>query len=394
MVRTLAFLLCMLPCFAWSQTLEVKPGDLTISVTLEEIKATPFQREMLLLTIHGVYKRHITLEKLEQPALAGLNWMQLGQDHWYESTLDGKTVKNMRRRMAIFPDVTGKIEIGAFKHHLNLLDENNAWFEHTIESDPLTFSVAAAPSGTDWWFPVRQLTISDDWSNAPDQLAEGEGVLRIIRIRALGASPDMIPPMPEMKSPSALIFAHPEKRLVDLTPRGPVAIAFWRWTIQPRNGVSAVLEPIEFSYFDTLQRKNVDVSISAQRVAYLEDEPVVAQRASSLNLAQSRPFLLTGVITIAVIVGFAVLLSGRSMSKGPMLDWWERRRLLQQLRKSGRTGDLRRLRMAAYALDMRARANEERAALLAELDAHIYRAQTTSFDPNQYYQRFCRTLTA
>ncbi len=97
---TSCFYLC-LPVAA--QTLEVDPSDLTLTVTVETLAATPFRQEMVLLTIHGIYKRHITLEKLRQPDFSGFNWMQLGQDHWFESMLDGRPVKNMRRRMAIFP---------------------------------------------------------------------------------------------------------------------------------------------------------------------------------------------------------------------------------------------------------------------------------------------------
>ena len=393
MIRLFTIILLLLPSLGLAQTRTVDPDDLTLTITLEETEATPFQREMLLLTIHGVYQRHITLEKLEQPDLAGLNWMQLGQDHWFESKLDGKTVKNMRRRMAIFPDVSGRIEIGAFKHHLTLLDENNAWFEHTIQSDPVTLDVDPAPAVEGWWFPVRDLKISDDWSNAPDQLAEGEGVLRVIRLSALGASPDMIPPMPKLISPSALIFPHPEKRLVDLTPRGPVSIAFWRWTIQPRNGVSAILEPIEFSYFDTVQRQNVNVSISAQRIAYLPGSQALLPINEVPSPTRSRPLLLWGALLLSVLMSFGVLFGpGRAVTVGPVRDWLEKRRMLNMLRDSSRQGDLKRLRRTAHQLDRAGAASADRTELLDQLDHEIYGRSSASFDPSGFYRRFVKSL--
>jgi len=153
-----------------------------------------------------------TREKLIQPALNGFGWMQLGEDYWYDSLENGLKVKNMRRRMAIFPNRAGEIEIGAFKHRLTFLDEDLKWFEHEITSEPIAIDVGAADQTADWWLPVHRLEIDDSWSNPPDQMKAGEGVLRVIRVEAFGASPDMLPPMPEMKSPSAHIFPHPEKQ--------------------------------------------------------------------------------------------------------------------------------------------------------------------------------------
>ncbi len=243
------FLLLVLTSSLAAQTTEVNPADVTLTVSVENPGATPYVQEMVLVTIHGRYRRHLTREKLEQPDLEGFNWMQLGPDQWFDTTERGKKVKNFRRRMALFPDRPGRLTIGAFTQHLTLTDEVNAWFGHDITSKPMTIEVAPAPVSDDWWLPVRQIEVSDNWSNAPDQLLPGEGVLRVIRVEAVGASPDMLPPMPELRSPSAMIFAHPEKRLVELSPEGPVSIAFWRWTIRPGNDTSAIVEPIGFRLF-------------------------------------------------------------------------------------------------------------------------------------------------
>lgn len=393
MIRLVAAVLFLCSGLAVAQTKEVKTGDLTLNVTLEEIDATPYQREMLLLTIHGIYKRHITLEKLLQPDLAGLNWMQLGQDNWFESVLDGKTVKNMRRRVAIFPEASGRIEIAPFTHHLTLLDEQNKWFEHQIQSQPISFEVAPAPDTEGWWFPVRRLQITDEWSNAPDQLASGEGILRVVRISALGASPDMIPPMPKLSSPSAMIFAHPEKRLVDLTPSGPVSIAFWRWTIQPRNGVSAILEPIEFEYFDTTLRKTINVAISAQRIAYLPSETSVAsQEAMPAPVKLRSGVMVTGFLA-ALLISLGLLFGmNRQFSNTRIFLWFERVQLLERLRRSGEHGDLKGLRRWAMRLDKLGHSNKDRLALLARLDRQIYGGLADRFDPKQFYRDFRKTL--
>lgn len=378
-----------------AQTRAVDPVDLTLTVTLETLPETPFRQEMILLTIHGVYKRHITREKLLQPSLEGFNWMQLGEDHWYESMLDGRPVKNMRRRMAIFPDGAGRLRIGRFKHQLTLLDEDNKWFEHMIEAAPIEIDVLPEPGGADWWFPVRGLRVTDNWSNAPDQLVPGAGVLRVVRISALGASPDMIPPMPELKSPSALIFAHPEKRLVDLTSNGPQAIAFWRWTVTPTNGHAAILEPIEFSYFDTVERQTRNVVISAQRVAFGDAiRPPPAADVAPPAQKQMRPALLGAIGFFAFVAGTVLFARGRVLSVVPLMSWARRHYLLWQFSQAARCGDAAGLRRLARALDEHYAPSSERMALLAELDNALFGRAQTAWDMAAFCTRFRRSLSA
>ncbi|WP_299846690.1 hypothetical protein [uncultured Roseovarius sp.] len=373
-MRLLALFLILITGVASAQTREVNPADLTLTVSIENGNVTPYQQEMVLVTIHGIYRRHITREKLEQPLLDGFNWMQLGQDHWYESQMDGKKVKNFKRRMALFPDRTGKLEIGPFVHHLTLTDEGDDWFGHDIQSEPISIRVAPAPVTDGWWFPTRRLEISDQWSNAPDQLADGEGVLRVIRITAVGVSPDMIPPMPALSSPSAMIFPHPEKRLVELSPQGPVSIAFWRWTIRPTNGASAILEPIKFNYFDTITRQVHEVTITAQRVAMkAANSPSAATTNSAPSDAQLHPWFLFSTGATATLAGLVAMIFGRrfdgrtALARFPLFNPTRR-----ALRRAARTGDLPGVRRAAADLIRQEGATPEHQRLLNDFDRAVF----------------------
>ena len=320
--------------------------------------------------------------------------MQLGADHWFESTVDGLKVKNFKRRMALFPNKAGKLKIGSFIHHLTLLDENNKWFSHDIQSNPIVLDVQAAPATEDWWFPVRKLEVSDRWSNAPDQLGKGDGVLRVITLTATGVGADMMPPMPELKSPSAFIFPHPEKRLVDLSPNGPVAITFWRWTIKPRNGVSAILEPVEFSYFDTTNRKSGMVSISAQRVAYSH------AITPSAAIQQTNPFSYTmrsGLMGSIVLLCFSlgiVAASGREkvFSLQMLKRWWQMLKLKRALKKAVTVRNLGGMRRAGYALNNSLPECSEREKLLVQLDRKIFSSNPEAFDFSMFHNRFRSTM--
>jgi len=368
----LALLICW-PMAVWAQTREVRPEEVRLWVEVEETAHHPYRGEMIVVTIRGSYRRHITRERVEQPPLDGFSWSQLGPDRWYEERIRGRPVKMFERRMALYPERAGDLTIGAFTHHLTLTDEGDEWFEYPLRSAPVAISVAPAPEASDW-FPVRRLRISDDWSNAPDQLAPGEGVLRVLRIEALGAMPGMIPPMPELHSPSGLIFAHPEKRLVELTPEGPMTYAFWRWTIRPGNDTSAIVEPIRLRYFDTTARRSQEVTISAQRVAYgtaLPASPVAAPvKAARLPGA-----------ALAVLGGLVFLMGSWQALRGWRIEGWVRLHrfapldpLAWRMRQAARTGDARALRRAAALMLARDGPNPVRLALLGRLDRAIFGA--------------------
>ncbi len=387
-------LICLLwPVHALAQSKTVLPSELSLSVSVDEDIGTPFTREMILLTIRGFYRRHITREDLIQPDFDGFSWAQLGPDSWSEERIDGRNFKVFTRRMAIYPVRSGTLTIGPFTHKLTLTDEGDDWFEHQIQSEPLSIEVAPAPQSGDWWFPVRNLKVSDQWSNAPDQLVPGEGVLRVVRIEALGVTPEMIPPMPDLTSPSAMIFPHLEKRLVELTPEGPVTYAFWRWTIRPSNDTSTIVEPLNFSYFDTVGREAHEVTISARRIAY---GSVTGDRAAASQPRSVPPTRLPGwpIAVLALLVfalGIAMGMSGRrviglrALQRFPVFDPLARR--LRRLTQAGRTAEMRRV---AVALLRRDGASPPRTKMIRDFDHAVFDPVATAPDLTSFARRFLR----
>lgn len=373
-MRAILVLVCLLiGGQAGAQSSEVRPGELALSVAVETSDATPFVREMVMIRIRGQYRRHITLEKLEQPALDGFSWAQLGQDSWTEETVAGRPVKVFERRMALYPSRAGPLTIGPFVHHLTLTDEGDNWFPYDVTSEPISIEIAPAPADTAWWFPVLSLQISDTWSNPATQLQEGEGVLRVIRLEALGAMPDMIPPMPDLTSPSALIYPHPEQRLVEQTPFGPVTYAFWRWTIRPTNGTSAIIEPIQVPFYDTRSRVARVAEISAQRIAYA-DRTI----AAAAPVAAERPLprrVTGGAAAITFLGGLGIAIRGRRLElRSRLIRIGALDPLTWRMRGAARRGDAPAVRRAVvdYLTRQSPPAPPSTGQALAALDRHIY----------------------
>lgn len=390
----LSILLVICPALLQAQSRTVLPQELALWVEVEPTDHTPYTREMVLITIKGIYTRHITRETLVQPDFGGFNWTQLGPDTWREERLKGQKVKTLTRRMAIYPNRPGTLTIGAFTHNLTLTDEADAWFAHSIMSEPVTIEVAPALAEGEWWFPVKTLKVSDQWSNAPDQLVPGEGVLRVVRIEALGATPEMIPPMPVLRSPSARIFPHPEKRFVELSPEGPLSYAFWRWTIRPGNDTSTIVEPLSFDYFDTVHRVDRTVTISAQRVAYGAVVPEGPQTMSRPDFPV--PARLPGW-PFAVLAGFLCLACVGWALKGRRLAGLQALRrfrlfdpLSRELTRAARQGEVARMRRAAATLLRREGPSEQRQNLLTQLDRAVFGLRPPTASLPAFARQFLR----
>lgn len=394
-MKWLAFVAMLLPLQVFAQSRVVLPSDLSITVSVDDGYEAPYTHEMVLITITGVYRRHITRENLVHPDLDGFSWAQLGPDTWSEERIDGKTVKVFTRRMAIYPVRSGELSIGSFTHHLTLTDEGDDWFEHDIRSEPITIKVAPAPVSEDaFWFPVRTLRVSDQWSNAPDQLAPGEGVLRVIRIEALGVTPEMIPPMPELRSPSAMIFAHPEKRLVELTPDGPITYAFWRWTIRPSNTTSGIVEPLQFSYFDTLNREMREVSISPQRIAY---GTAAGSGAEKVEQSSGVPSVRLPGWPVALVSGLVFAACLAFGMRGHAYSGWSALYrfgaldpLTRDLNRCSRAGQTAELRRTASAILQRDGSPGWRVKLLKDFDRAYFDPQKPDPDLRAFVQAFIK----
>jgi len=187
-----------------------------------------------------------------------------------------------------------------------------------------------------------------------------------------------------------MIFPHPEKRLVELSPEGPVSVAFWRWTIRPTNDTSAIIEPIAFDFYDTRNRVPRSVTISAQRVAY--DESTLPAARAPAAPAELHPLAVWIAAGSAAVLGLALTLAGRRFG-----GWQALRRLppfdpaRRGLRAAARRGDLAELRRAAARLMRRDGARPGQGALLAQLDRAIFDPKAGGFDARGFAKSFLGT---
>ena len=269
----------------------------------------PIEGELVLLRLRAIRKGPVTLEELRQPALTDLSWSQLGRDTTYEEQYQGFVVPGVERVLAIFPQRPGLLVIDPFVLHMTVLDASGGRVEMDMKPQPLTLYVQKIPpeAAGKLWLPASAVTLSDQWDQPPDALAQGALAHRTLRIAVRGLTADRLPPPPLLRAPGVIAYAYPAQRSTEITPQGPVAQAIYQWDIKPVSQDVAELPPVEIAWFDTRARQMRVASVGSVKVKLLS-AVAVARRVSAqaVSLAAS-PLALLGMVGGACLWGLAAL---------------------------------------------------------------------------------------
>ena len=389
-MRWLALVLAFL-AFPVQAQQGLEPGDIRLELVLEDRDHAPLQGEMILLSIRGTYKIPVVREKLRQPALDGFDWMQLGEDRWYKEREDGFDVLKLERRMALFPQKAGDLEIPAFTHSLEMLGRNGRTVPVEQVSNDLALVATPRPDSDDWWFPVRQIRIDDQWSNQTEALEPGGAALRVVSLTVDGSAPQRIPPMPELTGAGAFIFPHPEHRIVALGPNGPRTRVFWRWTVRPKEGSAGYTNPIRLAWFDTEAQEPREIILNAQRIAYaggsqevqttdtgIRSSGSLSEGTEAWGLPPLPGWMLPLVAVLGMLAGLAMMAWQRRGIGWSVPDWVRPDPVRRALRQAARNGDAMGVRNSAHAL----LARDGRAVpdALATLDRNLFGPATETPD--------------
>ncbi|WP_118138762.1 BatD family protein, partial [Oceanicella sp. SM1341] len=267
MVRVLALLLALLAGSAAAQESDFPPRQARLELLLDAPGATPYAGQMVLATLRGTYRLDIAHEELKLRRMTDMEWMRLGQDAWHEELVDGLSARVMERRVAFFPKRDGRLTILPVAHELQYVARDGSRRTGIVRSAPVTLEVRPAPVA-EGWLPARALELSDHWSKDAGALTDGESVERRVVLRALGATPEMLPEQPPLRAPWLITFTPPEERDMQLTPQGPVTTVVWRWTMRPITGEPGVLPEVVIPWFDTGAGAPRSLRLPAARIGY------------------------------------------------------------------------------------------------------------------------------
>lgn len=292
---------------------EAEIADVRLEVTSLNTTA-PYPHELVLLRIRGVYRPLVNREKLIQPELTNFAWAELGRDKISTIEDGGYAKRQFERIIAVYPNRSGKLQIGSFVHKLTVVD-GTAQREIEVRSPPITLEVAqwSGPGGPDdrrtWWLPARSLEVVDEWSGDPDHVPRGVTLTRKVTLLADGVPADMLPPPPVMVSPGIISFRGPNDRETKIRLEGPIASASYSWEMRPTTAYPATVLELRIPWFDTTTRTMREAIIPARRMAWAAAADETAEpKAPKAEIPPTIAVVGAGVA--ALVGGLGVLLVG------------------------------------------------------------------------------------
>lgn len=316
------------------------PTPVLVRVLAE--REDPYEQERTLLRVRLYAGPEIIEGALSELEIEGAAVERLGEDRSFNEQVSGRPYRGIERTYAVLPEAPGKLTVppvsfeglvrdkrpassrrrfGGFG--ASLFDElfsNRGFGEDffdsfldrgtrrvVVRSEPLTLDVRPRPqaSGSAWWLPAREVSLTESWDPTPGEVRVGEALSRRITLRADGAGISQLPALapPELEGVKQYAEA-PQSREGEA---GSVRIQ--EFTVIPTQPGRLELPPIEVAWWDTVA--------DAPRVASLDPRAIEVLPGAAGEAPATPRNVVSSPVAVAPDPGRPAASSWRS----PWLAW-------------------------------------------------------------------------
>jgi hypothetical protein len=176
-------------------------ADIFMELAAEPEVVYPQSQVLFTLRLYvGVATGRATLTT---PATTGVEAIveKLGEDSEYRTQRGGREFNVRERRYAVFPQQAGTLTIGPVTFEAMVIPDRGFSRVQRFRSDVLDLTVqpAVAPPAAlagAAWLPAQRVTLTEEWSDAGDELAVGIPRTRTIVLEGLGLLDTQLPEVP------------------------------------------------------------------------------------------------------------------------------------------------------------------------------------------------------
>ncbi|MHC8440982.1 MAG: BatD family protein [Candidatus Eutrophobiaceae bacterium] len=242
----------------------------------------PYVQQQVVLTIRVYVPKGKALNNptLDQPNAKGgdVRIERLGTDSQYSKKIDGHDYRVVELRYAIFPQQSGQLAIPSMAmsayttlNSLNLFDPfggnkgNKRIVKRTKEIQMQVRPVPDSFQGKHW-LPAAVLNISEQWSEDPTRLRQGEAVTRSLRVEAQGVLANQIP---EISLPNESWFrGYPEQPELKENKEfgGTAAVRIQRLAFIPTSNGEFILPAVRIPWWNIKTDKQEFAELPERRV--------------------------------------------------------------------------------------------------------------------------------
>ncbi len=171
----------------------------------------PYVQSEVLLTVRLLISSAVgvTQATLTEPELSSGQWVleRLGKDRNSQQRIGGKTYQVVERRYLFYAQSSGALTIKPVHLQMHVGGTGTVFvdpfatpqnaFSNRIDrrSDPVTLQVRPIPAAFSGrhWLPATRLELSEQWSEQPEAMVQGQPVTRTLILRAEGLLASQLP---------------------------------------------------------------------------------------------------------------------------------------------------------------------------------------------------------
>lgn len=217
---------------------------------------------------------------------------ELQEPKRYTTVVNGQRLGVYERRFAIFPEKAGTLVIPGQRFQALAMSRNfNSWSGRTSSlsavSRPIELEIQPVPGNypVSPWLPAEKLTLSETWSEEPDNWLAGNPITRTIRVEAVGLVASQIV-LPDTALPTT-IKQYPDQTRYDdhKSDRGITGVFTQPVALVPTESGQLTIPKLRIPWWNTRTNK-LEYATLPERIITIKPQPgqaAAAPEASSAN---------------------------------------------------------------------------------------------------------------
>ncbi len=320
-----------------------------IRAVVSPAEADTYVQQQILYTTRLYYRIPLIEGDFSDPQIENAVVERLGEDKQYKSTINGQNYRVLERHYAVFPEHSGKLEIGPAvftgrtvssntqrSRRLNQNGFNNNFFAGTpfgnrgkriqLRADAITLDVKPRPDSYNGanWLPSQKLILKDSWAEAPPVIRAGEPVTRTLTLEARGLEASQLPDLKAEETSHLKIYPE-QPELTNRTDGDWVyGRSVQRYTYVAGQSGKIELPEIRIDWWDSINHKPQTTVLPAWEILVEpgDDESATATTANETVMPDNahatdqkpRPYWQYGGVLAVIVMLAAFTLIRRSSS--------------------------------------------------------------------------------
>lgn len=229
---------------------------------------SPYVQSQVLYTFKLFYRSQLENSRLESPKIKDGLIAQVGEDKFYQTTIQGEQYFVFERNFAIFPQKVGKFIIPPIHFRASQLDVDPNWMNDpfsattnklvNLATPKFTLDVQKTPADYKGkvWLPAKKITLTENWSAELNKWETGNPITRTITIQAEGLRADQIPDVTVDKIANVNIYADPPHRSNSVHADSVIGTLQQKITYIPNQPQSFTFPALKLNWWNTITNKN------------------------------------------------------------------------------------------------------------------------------------------